>query len=132
MSWCVLFFFFFNHKTAYEVRISDWSSDVCSSDLRIPRSTGMPMLFQLAEKDDYTPAALCQTYAAKFRELGNERVVVKLYEGAHHGWEAIGPLHELRRGRKSVVEGRRVAVRVDVGGGRSIRKKTTNTATNVG
>src|SRR3546814_10807376 len=26
--------FFFKHKTAYEMRISDWSSDVCSSDLR--------------------------------------------------------------------------------------------------
>src|SRR3546814_1842148 len=26
-------FFFFKQKTAYEVRISDWSSDVCSSDL---------------------------------------------------------------------------------------------------
>src|SRR3546814_1276155 len=29
----VLFFFFFKQKTAYELRISDWSSDVCSSDL---------------------------------------------------------------------------------------------------
>src|SRR3546814_6781511 len=29
------FFFFFKQKTAYEMRISDWSSDVCSSDLRI-------------------------------------------------------------------------------------------------
>src|SRR3546814_17020344 len=29
----LLFFFFFKQKTAYEVRISDWSSDVCSSDL---------------------------------------------------------------------------------------------------
>src|SRR3546814_15093662 len=28
------FFFFFKQKTAYELRISDWSSDVCSSDLR--------------------------------------------------------------------------------------------------
>src|SRR3546814_7476718 len=28
-----LFFFFFKQKTAYEIRISDWSSDVCSSDL---------------------------------------------------------------------------------------------------
>src|SRR3546814_6700829 len=27
-------FFFFKQKTAYEVRISDWSSDVCSSDLK--------------------------------------------------------------------------------------------------
>src|SRR3546814_6184067 len=30
---CVIVFFFFKQKTAYEMRISDWSSDVCSSDL---------------------------------------------------------------------------------------------------
>src|SRR3546814_3680520 len=30
---CYLCFFFFKQKTAYEMRISDWSSDVCSSDL---------------------------------------------------------------------------------------------------
>src|SRR3546814_8783021 len=30
----VFMFFFFKQKTAYEMRISDWSSDVCSSDLR--------------------------------------------------------------------------------------------------
>src|SRR3546814_1224114 len=30
----VEFFFFFKQKTAYEMRISDWSSDVCSSDLQ--------------------------------------------------------------------------------------------------
>src|SRR3546814_10870098 len=30
----LLIFFFFKQKTAYEMRISDWSSDVCSSDLR--------------------------------------------------------------------------------------------------
>src|SRR3546814_1985484 len=30
LFWC---FFFFKQKTAYEMRISDWSSDVCSSDL---------------------------------------------------------------------------------------------------
>src|SRR3546814_6082033 len=29
----IWFFFFFKQKTAYEMRISDWSSDVCSSDL---------------------------------------------------------------------------------------------------
>src|SRR3546814_7075385 len=32
-----LFFFFFKQKTAYEMRISDWSSDVCSSDLTLAR-----------------------------------------------------------------------------------------------
>src|SRR3546814_2858503 len=38
-----MFFFFFKQKTAYEMRISDWSSDVCSSDLQsvnpTPKST---------------------------------------------------------------------------------------------
>src|SRR3546814_3713921 len=35
----LVFFFFFKQKTAYEMRISDWSSDVCSSDL--PQSVAM-------------------------------------------------------------------------------------------
>src|SRR3546814_7918219 len=41
-----VFFFFFKQKTAYEMRISDWSSDVCSSDLdeapraQAPRTEG--------------------------------------------------------------------------------------------
>src|SRR3546814_19197883 len=37
LAWCNGFalFFFFKQKTAYEMRISDWSSDVCSSDLSV-------------------------------------------------------------------------------------------------
>src|SRR3546814_1926470 len=31
----IVFVFFFKQKTAYEMRISDWSSDVCSSDLKL-------------------------------------------------------------------------------------------------
>src|SRR3546814_7738263 len=40
-----LWFFFFKQKTAYEMRISDWSSDVCSSDLeaRDPRRLRLGM-----------------------------------------------------------------------------------------
>src|SRR3546814_5571840 len=38
---CVFFFFFFKQKTAYEMRISDWSSDVCSSDLSTVRIRGL-------------------------------------------------------------------------------------------
>src|SRR3546814_2656818 len=34
--------FFFKQKTAYEMRISDWSSDVCSSDLPAPRRRAAP------------------------------------------------------------------------------------------
>src|SRR3546814_17950469 len=51
----VLFFFFFKQKTAYELRISDWSSDVCSSDLlarevefSIPRELNQQQGIQLA------------------------------------------------------------------------------------
>src|SRR3546814_7561945 len=36
----VVFFFFFKQKTAYEMRISDWSSDVCSSDLAHQHESG--------------------------------------------------------------------------------------------
>src|SRR3546814_4334006 len=42
LLYCVLFydfFFFFKQKTAYEMRISDWSSDVCSSDLKAKTET---------------------------------------------------------------------------------------------
>src|SRR3546814_21081308 len=40
MKWKVLIFFFFKQKTAYEMRISDWSSDVCSSDLVVRQFGG--------------------------------------------------------------------------------------------
>src|SRR3546814_3597221 len=39
-------FFFFKQKTAYEVRISDWSSDVCSSDLVLQPSAELDMAVQ--------------------------------------------------------------------------------------
>src|SRR3546814_2525366 len=44
MMWskCNTFFFFFKQKTAYEMRISDWSSDVCSSDLPAARRRKPP------------------------------------------------------------------------------------------
>src|SRR3546814_1117532 len=39
MRYCCKYFFFFKQKTAYEMRISDWSSYVCSSDLGKPEVT---------------------------------------------------------------------------------------------
>src|SRR3546814_14941266 len=38
----IYYIFFFKQKTAYEMRISDWSSDVCSSDLRTGRRLEFP------------------------------------------------------------------------------------------
>src|SRR3546814_3733583 len=49
-----VFFFFFKQKTAYEMRISDWSSDVCSSDLfefSTPDTRGAVILNKLSNTD---------------------------------------------------------------------------------
>src|SRR3546814_7273428 len=46
-----MYFFFFKQKTAYEMRISDWSSDVCSSDLEITRVRGNPFVGDWIDKD---------------------------------------------------------------------------------
>src|SRR3546814_10726017 len=40
VGWFLVVVFFFKQKTAYEMRISDWSSDVCSSDLGTGGSAG--------------------------------------------------------------------------------------------
>src|SRR3546814_6992555 len=46
-----LFFFFFKQKTAYEMRISDWSSDVCSSDLSLLLAAIRDELQEIGEED---------------------------------------------------------------------------------
>src|SRR3546814_7484042 len=50
-------FFFFKQKTAYEMRISDWSSDVCSSDLRRETMTKPPLTLCLWYEGDAEEAA---------------------------------------------------------------------------
>src|SRR3546814_6133831 len=42
-----VYFFFFKLKTAYEMRISDWSSDVCSSDLIAWKNAEVDALYRL-------------------------------------------------------------------------------------
>src|SRR3546814_4158038 len=64
MFTCSYVFFFVKQKTAYEMRISDWSSDVCSSDLRIERGD-----FEAAA-GVVNPAELLHGLAARFRENG--------------------------------------------------------------
>src|SRR3546814_5539469 len=46
LSLYLCFFFFFKQKTAYEMRISDWSSDVCSSDLLLSVDHSTPPIVQ--------------------------------------------------------------------------------------
>src|SRR3546814_15982466 len=69
----VLIFFFFKQKTAYEMRISDWSSDVCSSDL----STAFQWL---APSDGSMPnpafaAAFAPNAAPRFFRNGKTRIL---------------------------------------------------------
>src|SRR3546814_10328319 len=66
----LLFFFFFKQKTAYVVRISDWSSDVCSSDLA--RAGGVCPVAEhsrAAGRDDGTALAACPTQRLRRCEL---------------------------------------------------------------
>src|SRR3546814_2860915 len=57
--WDCVFVFFFKQKTAYEMRISDWSSDVCSSDL---------LIFTLGREDVFS-----------FGDLGLKNSLTKQY-----------------------------------------------------
>src|SRR3546814_20672246 len=102
--------FFFKQKTAYEMRISDWSSDVCSSDLiRGPIQPVRDVLCAARRPKDPPRRAF------RCAEIGTR----------------LGAAQATDRGRrldrKSVVEGKSVSVRVDLGGRRIIKKKQKET-----
>src|SRR3546814_15753528 len=50
-------FFFFKQNTAYVLRISYWSSDVCSSDLLLPKADIQPLIVPPRYSDVYDPFA---------------------------------------------------------------------------
>src|SRR3546814_7581331 len=59
------FFFFFKQKTAYEMRISDWSSDVCSSDLTwLPELAALDALEPLQARVDRSAVVQPHDYFA--------------------------------------------------------------------
>src|SRR3546814_5724222 len=70
LNFCGFVVFFFKQKTAYEMRISDWSSDVCSSDLRgspRPRGHPHPMRRQRSGRDETgATASSCPPGASAF------------------------------------------------------------------
>src|SRR3546814_17234683 len=115
-------FFFFKQKTAYEMRISDWSSDVCSSDLsvraqrreilrHVDREGEAARLHALAAKDQRRVAG---------RQIGEHRAQIWHGDDDQQRVEVghAGPLD-----RKSVVQGTSVSVRIAIGG-RRIKNKT--------
>src|SRR3546814_20829511 len=125
-------FFFFKQKTAYEMRISDWSSDVCSSDLQ-PGPPHLRCSFRcqieakvsilihrdlaLRQIDTMTPQqSLSPCKALIVHDAGKPLVP-----------SAIGAAGGLDR--TSVVLGKRVTVRVDLVGGRILTKNTNTKKT---
>src|SRR3546814_11157090 len=89
------------------MRISDWSSDVCSSDLVVAVDRGNDHVRQLQGGDGARQV---------FGFAGIQGIGAAMAHIAERA--AAGALD-----RKSGVEGKRVAVRVDLGGSRSIKKK---------
>src|SRR3546814_2562013 len=113
MNMCACFFFFFKQKTAYEVRISDWSSDVCSSDLQVRGDDVWTSIQAAASNASSASLAVTQRASAAScaatilpHRCDNSLIVRPLYSD-----------------RKSVVQGKRVSVRVDRGGRRILKKK---------
>src|SRR3546814_18458032 len=86
---CFVFFFFFKQKTAYEMRISDWSSDVCSSDLQRRGHLGIaedggPLAEREVRGDDDAGALikLADEVAQQLPSRACERQIYKLVEHA--------------------------------------------------
>src|SRR3546814_9536358 len=87
-------FFFFKQKTAYEMRISDWSSDVCSSDLiGIYRASGHEHLTgSLVVPVTDAGGAVTEVYGRKIRNNLRAGTPMHLYlPGPHRGvWNLDG------------------------------------------
>src|SRR3546814_20570580 len=79
-------FFFFKQKTAYEMRISDWSSDVCSSDLaklvRWKRALFRPLLLVTGLVGFGTVFVMSECYTDKIFVMWSRPLVYASYWGA--------------------------------------------------
>src|SRR3546814_15120117 len=105
------------------MRISDWSSDVCSSDLIASSWRFLPLVAYLRRLQGGHNSPLPEPYRPSWIDgstlvnKGNQPMLRKLVVVLTAGLFALD--------RKSVVEGKSVSVRVDLGGRRIIKKKTT-------
>src|SRR3546814_13645271 len=112
--------FFSKQKTAYEMRISDWSSDVCSSDLH-GEDVGAVAVDQFGERDVGRRPDI-DRQPLRPRRQGH------LHRGDRFGG---GDMNRHSVDRKSVVSGKSVSVRVYLGGRRIIKKNNTNDYSNL-
>src|SRR3546814_13286239 len=128
----MVLFFFFKQKTAYEMRISDWSSDVCSSDLRAP----LPKKLGRSSTSRHVPTNPVGSFRRKNDRIPEQHHPGWLYppplpdpravaqvDARRHAAAAcpaprnLRPLHRLAfgRARKGAAWGKRGSVRVDPG-----------------
>src|SRR3546814_7284782 len=99
----VFFCFFFKQKTAYEMRISDWSSDVCSSDLDHCMADNDDFDLWLGRIGRDTPA-VGKSLARARRAGGHGSVAGRRFTGARLGrGNGIGRVLRQGSDRKSVV-----------------------------
>src|SRR3546814_18679452 len=127
--------FCFKQKTAYEMRISDWSSDVCSSDLVDRYGTGAVSAHGVRRRLDQADR-LSRAVGLDMVDVG-WRPTVDNYLGSvtkprilEAVREATGEQSAQLIDRKSVEEGTSVSVRVDLGGRRIIKKKNNTSDAN--
>src|SRR3546814_20256307 len=102
------------------MRISDWSSDVCSSDLQRQRQQRRGQAL-VALGDVFVEVARIGDVLGRVQQVVDEQLVLIAERALHllaHGAEIDGVAD-----RKSVVTGKSVLVRVDLGGRRIIKKK---------
>src|SRR3546814_11375592 len=125
LSWVC--FFFFKQKTAYEMRISDWSSDVCSSDLghpRFRRVSGRPSARPKSPVRDVDARRHATRRSDRHRLAGDTVSLGGLDGTPRLRYEARDTFWvNLIADRKSVGAGKSVSVRVDLGGRRISKKK---------
>src|SRR3546814_1543909 len=117
-SVCLLFlsFFFFKQKTAYEMRISDWSSDVCSSDLDddelrelLPslRRFALWLARDPADADDLVQACMERALSRWSTRRGDGSLKARLFAIAHRQFIDQRRSSEERRVGKECVRTRR-------------------------
>jgi dienelactone hydrolase len=70
----------------------------CGAQFRNVETTGRPIFYMLAELDDYaSPPKRCIEYSERIKAAGNPNVEVKVYKGARHGWETLGPVSYMEK-----------------------------------
>src|SRR3546814_133348 len=97
--------FFFKQKTAYEMRISDWSSDVCSSDLKYADTVDVMAFEEVAGYAEI----LQHFHRSPAQEAAAQRIAASRLSFNDNGFNArIQQVHRSRRARGTAADDQRI------------------------